>query len=100
MYPSMPVTAVRPTLPSADLLGPSAPGFEHGFGNRLESALERVNSVQLAADGALSKLASGGDVDLHGSMIALSEAEIALKAMVSVRDKVVSAYETLLNLAV
>jgi flagellar hook-basal body complex protein FliE len=96
----MPVGAARPALPSHDLLGPSATSFEAGFSGRLEAALERVNHTSLQADSALTKLASGGDVDLHGSMIALSEAEIALKAMVSVRDKVIAAYETLLNLAV
>ncbi len=101
MYPSMPVTSARVSFPPPpDLLGTTAAGFEPQFAGRLESAVARVDGAQRFADSALSKLASGGDVDLHGSMIALSEAEIALKAMVSVRDKVVAAYETLMNMAV
>ena len=71
-----------------------------GFASKLDAAVGRVDSMQLFADGALTKLASGGDVDIHGAMIALEEAEIGLKAMVAVRDKVVSAYETLMNLAI
>jgi flagellar hook-basal body complex protein FliE len=96
----MMVTGVGSLLPTSEAYGPTPVAVPGGFGQRLESALDRVNAVQLSADDALSKLAAGGDVDLHGSMIALSEAEIALRATVAVRDKLVAAYDTLFNLAV
>ncbi|MEQ1564125.1 MAG: flagellar hook-basal body complex protein FliE [Myxococcota bacterium] len=70
------------------------------FAAQLDSAVGRVSDSVAAGDDALVALASGGDVDLHGSMIALEQADIALRAMVSVRDKVVGAYEQLMNLAI
>lgn len=101
MYPSLPLSTPRVSLPPPpELLGSSPAGVHPGFAGRLAQAVEQVDGTQRFADAALARLAAGGDVDLHGSMIALSEAEIALKAMVSVRDRVVSAYESLMNLAI
>jgi flagellar hook-basal body complex protein FliE len=73
-----------------------APGVS--FGDQLEEAVQWVNRQQLEADSAVSAMASGEDVDLHGTMIALEEANISLRTMVAARDKVVEAYQLLLNL--
>ena len=78
-----------------------APAAADGvFAAHLEAAVGSVDATVQTGDDALRALASGGDVDLHGSMIALEEADIALRAMVAVRDKVVGAYEQLMNLAI
>ena len=70
------------------------------FTTQMGKAVESVNSMQVQADDALSALASGEEVDLHGTMIALQEADIALRTMVSVRDKVISAYEQVMNMSI
>ena len=44
--------------------------------------------------------ATGENVDLHGQMIALEEANISLRTMASVRDKVVDAYQAIWNMPV
>ena len=36
----------------------------------------------------LERLASGEDVDIHGTMIALQEADVTLRFAVSIRDKI------------
>ena len=59
-----------------------------------------VDDQQQLADEALQQLGSGDNASLHGSMVALTEAEIALRTMVSVRDKVVSAYEQIMNMSI
>ncbi len=73
---------------------------ESQFSGKLESAIEAVDDQQRLADDALQELGSGQNSSLHGSMVALTEAEIALRTMVSVRDKVVSAYEQIMNMSI
>jgi flagellar hook-basal body complex protein FliE len=71
-----------------------------GFADALESAIRSVDASQHAADGKLQGLATGQAVDLHGTMIALEEANIALRAMGSVRDKVVEGWQTVWNMPI
>jgi flagellar hook-basal body complex protein FliE len=100
------MSAILPAAAAAPLLPPAVPesgapaGSDRAFAAQLDRAVGAVDTTVTDADQALFNLASGTEVDLHGAMIALEEAEIALRAMVSVRDKVISAYESLLNLAI
>jgi flagellar hook-basal body complex protein FliE len=87
----------------AGLLQPVAPPpMAEGadFASTLDDAVARVDEMQHVADAALQGVASGENVDLHGTMIALEKADIALRAMVSVRDKVIGAYEQVMNMAI
>lgn len=74
----------------------AAPGFD----NQMTEAIERVDDAQQVGDEALRLLASGEQVDLHGTMVALEKADIALRTMVSVRNRVVAAYEQVMNMAI
>lgn len=78
--------------------GPETTGGS--FGDTLERAVDSVNAQQNAADQQLVGLATGQDTNLHSTMIALEEANIALRAMTSARDKVVDAYKTIWNMQV
>jgi len=96
----MKVTSIgAPQSPIRNAGGANGPGGT-GFSDKLSSAIDRVSDQQLAADDKLAQLASGQDVDLHGTMIALEEADITLRTMVTVRDKVVSAYQEIMNMAI
>jgi flagellar hook-basal body complex protein FliE len=75
-------------------------GANSDFSQFLEKAIDSVDQRQHAADGQILNVATGKDVDIHGQMIALEEANISLHAMASVRDKVVDAYHTIWNLQV
>lgn len=68
------------------------------FEATLTEAVKHVNEVQNQSDSLLKGLASGQHVDLHGTMIALEKADISLRTMVSVRDKMVQAYEQIMNM--
>jgi flagellar hook-basal body complex protein FliE len=70
------------------------------FADTLEQALDSVNESQQHADDKLAELAAGKTPDLHGTMIALQEADITLRTMVSVRDKVVDAYQQVMNMQI
>lgn len=78
----------------------SAPIADGQFHAMLENAIGKVDGLQQGADLALEGLASGKNVDLHGTMIALEQADIALRAATTVRDKFISAYEAVMNMAV
>jgi flagellar hook-basal body complex protein FliE len=70
------------------------------FADTLQQAMEGVDQSQHRADDKLAELAAGQTPDLHGTMIALQEADITLRTMVSVRDKVVDAYQQLMNMQI
>jgi flagellar hook-basal body complex protein FliE len=95
-----PVSAFSPISGLPAVAAPQPAAAAPGFGDVLNRAIERVNGEQLEARDALAALASGEQVDLHGTMIALEEAEIALRAMTSVRDRLVGVYEQVINMAI
>ena len=70
------------------------------FSERLKTAVREVDELQNVADTKLELLASGKEVDLHGTMIALKEAELSMRLMGSIRDKVNEAYRTLINMTI
>ena len=70
------------------------------FSERLKTAVQDVNELQHAADTKLEMLASGKEVDMHGTMMALKEAELSMRLMGSIRDKVTEAYRTLINMTI
>ena len=70
------------------------------FAKQLNTAIGKVDAAQHESDELLSQLASGESVDLHNTMISLQKADISMRTLVAVRDKVVSAYEQILNMSV
>jgi len=79
---------------------PTAKRGATNFADVLDSAVSAVDATQHGAGAMLEGLASGRNVDLHGTMIALEEANITLRAMSSVRDKLVDAYQALWNMPI
>lgn len=75
-------------------------GANSDFSQFLETAINAVDQRQHAADAQLLNTATGENVDLHSQMIALEEANISLRTMASVRDKVVEAYQAVWNMPV
>jgi flagellar hook-basal body complex protein FliE len=86
-------------LGSPGAVGRATP-TEGGFAEALAGAVNGAESKQSDADRALTGLATGQDADLHGTMIALEEANIALRALSSTRDKIVEAYREIWNMQV
>lgn len=63
------------------------------FGEWLNRSISAVNSMQQEADSAARELVSGDSKDIHGTMIAMQKADIALNLMLEVRNKIISAYD-------
>lgn len=71
------------------------------FGQLLKSAVDQVNDVQQAA-GQLSQGFVRGDSDaqLHEVMISLQKANISFQSMIQVRNRLVTAYQEIMNMQV
>jgi flagellar hook-basal body complex protein FliE len=67
------------------------------FGNMLARSLDDVNQLKLEADEAVENLAAGKQKDIHATMIALEKADIAFQFLMQVRNKIISAYETVMR---
>ncbi len=71
------------------------------FSDALKNALDQVNSVQLQAEKMGKDFATGNDsVSLSDVMIAGQKANISFQATVQVRNKLVSAYNDIMNMQV
>jgi flagellar hook-basal body complex protein FliE len=68
------------------------------FGDMLAQSLEEVNRLHMAADEAVENLAAGKQKNIHETMIALEKANVAFQLLMQVRNKVISAYETIMRM--
>ena len=70
------------------------------FGNMLAHSLNDVNRLKLEADVATQNLATGKQKDIHATMIALEKADVAFQLLMQIRNKIISAYETVMRMQV
>ena len=98
-YSQLPQITAQSKAANAGASNPFGQGNQGvDFGEVLTDAIRSVDQSQFRADDKLRDLASGKNVDIHGTMIAMEEADITLRTMTSVRDKVVDAYQKLMNM--
>jgi flagellar hook-basal body complex protein FliE len=70
------------------------------FEQMLQKSLSDVNQLQLEADKAVAALATGQEQDLHNTMITMEKADIAFRLLMQIRNKVMTAYETIMRMGV
>ena len=71
------------------------------FAQVLRTSIDRVNETQQSAHKMSEKLAAGDtSQNLHEVMIALQTASISFQEMVQVRNKLVNAYQDIMNIQV
>ncbi|EXI68096.1 MAG: Flagellar hook-basal body complex protein FliE [Candidatus Accumulibacter adjunctus] len=71
------------------------------FAQVLQASLAQVSQTQQRADAMAANFAAGGGgADLHDVMIELQKASISFQEMVQVRNKLVSAYQDVMNMQV
>jgi flagellar hook-basal body complex protein FliE len=67
------------------------------FGEMLQASLDRVSQLQTAADQSVDDLATGRQADIHSTMIAVEKAEIAFEMAMTIRNKLLTAYESIMR---
>ncbi|MBA9843854.1 MAG: flagellar hook-basal body complex protein FliE [Ralstonia sp.] len=91
-----PTSAVGGSSASGDAGKPSV-----DFGSVLKSSLDRVDASQKKADSISRSFEMGNnDVDLHGVMLSLQKANIDMQTAVQVRNKLVSAYQSIMSMSI
>lgn len=70
------------------------------FADTLNEAISNVNDLQLQSDRKVQELATGKTDDVAGVMITAEKADIALRAMVQVRNKIIDAYQEIMKMQV
>lgn len=100
-------TAANAYLSAASLLGKStqqkastgAMGDASGFSELVKAAVEGTNETGKLAEAKAADLASGkaNVVDL---VTAVAETELAVETLVTVRDRVISAYQDIMNMPI
>lgn len=81
-------------------MSPAASGPQD-FSSVLKSALDQVAQTQNQATSLENRFAAGDpQVSLSDTMISMQKATIALQATVQARDRVVSAYNDIMNMQI
>lgn len=84
--------------------GKSAPASSEGtanFADALKGAIEQVNGAQQSADKLAEDFQLGKpDANVQDVMISLQKANISFQTMVQVRNKLVAAYQDVMNIQV
>ncbi len=71
------------------------------FGNLLSKAIDTVNKQQMEAGRLTNQVETGdGGVSLVKAMIASQKASVAFQATLQVRNRVVSAYQDIMNMPI
>lgn len=91
------MAATRAVLPSADEAKAVSPAGT--FSEMVRSSAEQVEKDNQYAE-LMSMKAVKGTADIQEVVMAVSNAEVALQTVVAVRDKVVSAYQDILQMPI
>jgi flagellar hook-basal body complex protein FliE len=86
---------------SAGFLAGAATGTEAAatpFADLVTGAVDQVNKLQAAAQTAVSGLMTGSGVDVHQATIATEKADMAFELALSVRNKAVQAYQSVMGM--
>jgi len=70
------------------------------FADTLKDAVQEVNQTQKDADVQMQKLATGKAESISDVMIAQEKADIALRLMLTVRNKIIDAYQEVMKMQV
>lgn len=93
------IRALSPQISEATPAQPAAP--KGGFSVTLKDAIDSVNRVQQDAGAKSTAFASGDpDVEIAEVMLALNRSQVSFKALTEVRNRMVSAYQDIMNMPV
>ena len=68
------------------------------FADTLKDAVQNVNASQKEADVKMQELATGKNNNIHDVMLSAEKADISLKLMVQVRNKIIEAYQEIMKM--
>lgn len=89
------------SLPNPGIRNMERPQPDRGtFGSVLSGAINQVEQDHNLANRSVEELAMNKGKEIHRTMIEMEKAEISFKLLMQVRNKIVSAYETIMRMPV
>lgn len=79
-------------------LGHSAPAGGDAFKKVLESAIQQVEGARATADQQIQDFLSGKNEDLHTAILSEQKADLQFEMFLQARNKVVSAYQEIMQM--
>ena len=73
---------------------------EKSFADTLKEAITDVNTLQKDSDKKMQDLATGKTTNIPDVMMATEKADIAMRMMVQVRNKIIDAYQEVMKMQV
>jgi len=93
------VTSVAGAGSASTLGSPAAPSAAATpFADLMNDAVGEVNQLDSQAQAAVTGLMTGSGVDVHRAMIATQKADMAFELVLSVRNKAVQAYQSVMSM--
>ena len=80
--------------------GQASENFSSRLSSAMMSSLQEVNSLQGVAKTAQATYQMGGDIPLTDVVMSMQKASLAFEATVQVRNKVMQAYQDIMNMPV
>ncbi len=80
--------------------GQTKTGSAGGFSDALFKAVADVNNLHQNADKAIRDVQAGHADNLHEAMIALEKADVSFRTMMTVRNKLIEAYQEIMRMQV
>lgn len=94
-------TAAQATGKPAESTAAAGGAGATDFAQVLKNSIDQVNQTQQSADQMAEKLAAGDtSQNLHEVMVALQTANVSFQEMVQVRNRLVNAYQDIMNIQV
>lgn len=97
------LSVLRTTAAQASGKAPETAAAEGApdFASVLKGSIDKVNATQQSANQMAEKLVAGDNSqNLHEVMVALQTASVSFQEMVQVRNKLVTAYQEMMNMQV
>lgn len=99
----MPVSLTQgPILPiqpiSVDAAQNAVEVSPSSFKDLLKKAVGDLNASQIGANDAIQNLAIGGEDNLHDVVIAMEKANMSLQYAIQIRNKVLEAYQSIIQM--
>jgi flagellar hook-basal body complex protein FliE len=99
--PIIPITNVIPLLmPSAAASAAPAASSSSPFGSVLTQAIQQVESFQNNANASVNRFLSGEGEELHKVALTAQQADLSFQLFMQVRNKVVAAYQQVMQMQV
>jgi flagellar hook-basal body complex protein FliE len=97
--PIVPVTNIAP-LVAAPTVTSATPATGSPFGSVLSQAIQQVESFQSTADISINRFLSGEGEEIHKVALATEQADLSFQLFLQVRNKVISAYQQVMQMQV